>query len=57
MMKMSRGAPSAIFKIDAYDQRFLRHRPSSAVPKKFAEGLKQSGADDALDYDNENHYH
>jgi len=23
MMKMGRGAPSAIFKIDAYDERFL----------------------------------
>jgi len=32
MMKMGRGT-GAIFKIDAYDGRFLRHRPPPAVLK------------------------
>ncbi|WP_169445877.1 hypothetical protein [Paenibacillus ginsengihumi] len=31
-MKMGR-APSAIFKIDAYDERLLRHRSSPSVLK------------------------
>jgi len=49
MMKMCRGAPSAIFKIDAYDERFLSSSVVTFGVEKFAGGIRRIFKIDAYD--------